>query len=83
MNKTISLAAIAMVAVIMGTSAFAPAMADKPGTAPNEGKIVICHLPGGDIDKAFTISVTDDEDTRADHEKHGDFIGISCEDLDD
>ena len=38
MNKTISLAAIAMVAVVMGLSAFAPAMADKPET------VQICHF---------------------------------------
>ncbi len=40
MNKTISLAAIAMVAVIMGMSAFAPAaMADKPEPSQR-----VCHL---------------------------------------
>ena len=82
MNKNLTIAVIAMVAVIMGTSAFAPAMADKPGTEPNVGKIVICHLPGGDFDKRITISVSDDEDTIADHEKHNDLIGISCEQID-
>jgi len=43
MNKTISLAAITLVAVVMGMSAFAPAMA-----TPNEGghnpKVTICHF---------------------------------------
>ncbi len=40
MNKTISLAAIAMVAVIMGMSAFAPAaMAEKPEVSQR-----VCHL---------------------------------------
>ena len=39
MNKTISLAVIAMVAVIMGLSAFAPAaMADKPEPSQR-----VCH----------------------------------------
>ena len=42
MNKTISLAAITLVAVVMGMSAFAPAMA-----TPNEGghnpKELVCH----------------------------------------
>ena len=75
MNKTISLAAIAMVAVIMGMSALAPALADKPGTEPNEGKVLICHIPGGDLDKARTISVSDDAETIEDHLSHGDFLG--------
>jgi hypothetical protein len=38
MNKTISLAAIAMVAVIMGMSVLAPAMAVKPMD------VLICHF---------------------------------------
>ena len=45
MNKTISLTAIAMVAVIMGMGAFAPAMA-----APNDNAradIPICHWGTG------------------------------------
>ena len=42
MNKTISLAAIAMVAVVMGMSTFAPAaMADR--NADHNPKIEICH----------------------------------------
>jgi len=42
MNKTISLAAIALVAVVMGMSAFAPdAMAVKP---TSEHKTLICHI---------------------------------------
>ena len=47
MNKTISLAAIAMVAVIMGMSAFAPAaMADRNS---NHGKTTICHFDYNDM----------------------------------
>ena len=43
MNKTISLAAIAMVAVIMGMSAFAPdVMASK--NSDNNPKVTICHF---------------------------------------
>ena len=43
MNKTISLAAIAMVAVIMGMSAFAPdAMAVR--NADHNPKVAICHF---------------------------------------
>ena len=41
MNKTISLAAIAMVAVVMGLSAFAPAMAVPNDNA--QADIPICH----------------------------------------
>ena len=41
MNKTISLAAIAMVAVIMGMGAFTPAMASN---GSNGAKTTICHF---------------------------------------
>jgi len=41
MNKTISLAAIGMVAVVMGLSAFAPAMADN---GSNGQKTTMCHI---------------------------------------
>jgi len=43
MNKTISLAAIAMVAVVMGMSAFAPAMAD-PNNDKSQATSGVCHL---------------------------------------
>jgi hypothetical protein len=79
MNRNLTIAAIAMVAVIMGMSAFAPAMADKPGTEPNEGKVLICHIPPGNPENARTISVSDDVETIEDHLAHGDFLG-SCED---
>ena len=73
MNKNLTIAVIAMVAVIMGTSAFAPAMADKPGEEPNEGKVLVCHIPPGNPDKAHTISIS--EDDVQDHLDHGDFEG--------
>ncbi len=46
MNKTISLAAIAMVAVIMGLGAFAPAMATPNGGdgEKHNPKVTICHF---------------------------------------
>jgi hypothetical protein len=42
MNKTISLAAISMFAVIMGLGAFAPALAENNGS--NGNKIFLCHF---------------------------------------
>ncbi len=46
MNKTISLAAIAMVAVIMGMSAIAPAIASPSGGGgeKHNPKVAICHF---------------------------------------
>jgi len=46
MNKTISLAAIAMVAVIMGMSVLAPAMATPSGGdgQKHNPKVIICHF---------------------------------------
>ena len=72
MNKNLTIAVIAMVAVIMGTSAFAPAMADKPGTV-NEDKFQICHIPPGNPGNAHTISISVDD--VGDHEDHGDTLG--------
>ena len=43
MNKTISLVAIGMVAVVMGLSAFAPAMATPNENGGHNPKIAICH----------------------------------------
>jgi len=50
MNKTISLAAIAMVAVIMGMSAIAPAMAspNDRGAEKHNPKVLICHFDFND-----------------------------------
>jgi len=56
MNKTISLAAIAMVAVIMGMSAFAPAMADKPAD------VKICHF---DNDLSVSIIIVNENAQQA------------------
>ena len=62
MKKTIALAAIVMVAVVMGMSAFAPAVMAMP---PGNGQLVaVCHADkgvdgeaGGDDDGAVTIWV--------------------------
>ena len=56
MNKTISLAAIAMVAVVMGMSAFAPAMADKPAD------VKICHF---DNDGSVSIIIVNENAVQA------------------
>ena len=60
MNKTISLAAIAMVAVIMGMSAFAPAaMADNP-------RAWYCHWQEGDQD--YKVKKAGEKSGHLDHE---------------
>jgi hypothetical protein len=46
MNKTISLAAIAMVAVVMGMSAFAPAALAAPN-ANAQADVQVCHWGTG------------------------------------
>ncbi len=77
MNRVIPITAIALVAVMMGMSAIAPAIADKPGTT-NEDKVQICHFPPGNPANFQTISIS--EDDVQDHiDKHGDFLG-PCED---
>ena len=49
MNKKYALPAIAMVAVIMGMSAFAPAMATpSEGAEKHNPKVVICHFDFND-----------------------------------
>ena len=78
MNRVIPIAAIALVAVMMGMSAFAPAMADKPGEEPNEGKFLVCHIPPGNPDNPRTISIS--EDDVQDHLDHGDSPG-DCQDV--
>ena len=81
MNKTISLAAIAMVAVIMGLSAFAPAaLAEKP-----EAQVVedVCHFDRdvnddgvvedvGSDDRAWEILSPNTHGAQNGHVKHGD-----------
>jgi len=48
MKNTYAIAAIAMVAVIMGLSAFAPAVMASP--PESEHKTVICHYEANDVD---------------------------------
>ena len=68
MNKTIALAAIVMVAVVMGMSAIAPAMAAPPA------KVIICHVdPDGDGPGPETIEVS--ERSLSAHLAHGDSVG--------
>jgi len=80
MNKTITLATIALVAVIMGMSAFAPAWA-PPGDPNGDGdevpdvKVTLCHVPPGNPENAHTIIVN--EEDVAEHIAHGDVLG-SC-----
>jgi hypothetical protein len=78
MNKTISLAAIAMVAVIMGLSAFAPAaMADRP--QPGE-ETAVCHFDrdtnddGDDTldDRAWEVLTPNNHGATHGHQGHGD-----------
>jgi len=70
MNKTISLAAIAMVAVVMGLSAFAPAMADKPA------EVLLCHF---DNDGSVSLITVNENGARAhvdnDHHVHENDLG--------
>lgn len=49
MNRILTISAIAMFAVVMGVSAFAPAMAAKD-TAPGQNKVYICHVEHDDPD---------------------------------
>jgi len=68
MNKTISLAAIGMVAVVMGMSAFAPAIADSH-------KVDICHVdPDGDGNGPEIISVSSNGKAIEKHLAHGDHL---------
>ncbi len=43
MNRILTISAIAMFAVVLGVSAFAPAMADR-ASAPGHNKQYICHV---------------------------------------
>jgi hypothetical protein len=74
MNRNLTIAAIAMFAVIMGMSAFAPAMADRPGN--NEDNVTLCHFPPGNPANFQTIRV--EPDSVADHLAHDDLLG-SCQ----
>ena len=72
MNKTISLAAIAMVAVIMGMSAFAPAAMANPNNNHNAASVDLCHK---DVSGTGDWEViTKNEHAAAAHERHGDLV---------
>ncbi len=43
MNRILTISAIAMFAVVLGVSAFAPAMADR-ASAPGQNRVSICHV---------------------------------------
>ena len=47
MNRILAISAIAVFAIVMGVSAFAPAMADR-ATAPGQNKEYICHVEHDD-----------------------------------
>jgi len=75
MNKTISLAAIAMVAVIMGISAFVPAaMARGP---PTNDAFQVCHR-GGVVDNPplgdeWVVMNLPNQHSKDKHIDHGDY----------
>ena len=80
MNKTISLAAIAMVAVIMGMSAFSPdALAKQSQSGVTED---VCHFDrdvndDGDItvdDRAWEVLSPNTHGAQNGHVKHGDLL---------
>ncbi len=83
MNKTLSLAAIGMFAVIMGMTAFAPAFA----AGSNGQKTTICHFEAAyfdevnqvDVPDTWSVNTVNDRSLPAhlgdeDHEGHGDKI---------
>ena len=68
MNKTLTLTAFVMVAVVMGLSAFTPAaMAGGPS------KVTICHIPPGDPSDLETLTVS--TNALPAHLAHGDTLG--------
>lgn len=67
MNKITTLAAISMFAVIMGISAFAPALAEPPA------KVTICHVDVDEGGDPVTIEVS--ERSYDAHMAHGDTDG--------
>ena len=76
MNKTISLAAIAMVAVIMGLSAFAPdAMAVR--NADHNPKVVICHFDFND--EVWEADKLVNAHALIAHQGHGDEIILNAD----
>ena len=47
MNRILTISAIAMFAVVLGVSAFGPAMADR-ANAPGQNRVSICHVEADD-----------------------------------
>ena len=90
MNKTISLVAIAMVAVIMGLGAFAPAMATPNGGdgEKHNPKVAICHFDYNEMvwesDKmvnAHSLLAHQDHDDKiiSDHDDDEHITVVTCE----
>ena len=77
MNKTISLAAIAMVAVIMGMSAFAPAAMGARDGPHGNATDAICHLGGAatedTADDLYAILYVNTKAVAGHVDDHGDF----------
>ena len=77
MNKKYALPAIAMVAVIMGMSAFAPAMAN-PNNTHTPASVDLCHK---DVSGTGDWEViTKNEHAAVAHERHGDTPVPTAED---
>jgi len=55
MNRILTISAIAMFAVVLGVSAFAPAMADR-ASAPGQTRVSICHV---EFDDEGAVESTD------------------------
>ena len=74
MNKTISLAAIVMVAVIMGISAFAPAAMATPssGDPKHNPKVAICHFDFNEMQWEADKMVN--KHSLKAHQGHGDLL---------
>ena len=90
MKKTISLAAIAMFAVIMGMSALFPAMA-VPNNEKSSATTAVCHYvevednPETEIDESleseWVVLFTSSNGAAKGHLKHGDNVIEENEDL--
>ena len=70
MNKTISLAAIAMFTVIMGLGSFAPAAMAAPNS--DHGKTTICHFDYNDM--VWEADKEVNKHALVAHQGHGDKI---------
>ena len=68
MKKRLAITAITMLAIVMGISAVAPAMADK-ATAPGHNKIDICHF---DDEEMQYVQISIPEKAVRAHEKNHD-----------